>query len=175
MDNDPTDDDDDVRAGRSPGEITDAHKYEFLQHIRGGMNRAEAAEMIGFYGRHFRAVCSPASMFYDEDFAGDYAREIGSLEHAEGRLERLRAEAQRRALGGSDRLLEKLLMVHDPDWAKLRETKSEVEVNVRHFIETHFEKLSAAQIEELLATLDSGQIEAPVDAEYHELGPGETL
>lgn len=155
---------------KSPGDITAAEKYEFLHHIRQGLNRQEASHILGYRGRHFRSICSPNSMFYDEEFAADYGRAIGSPEHAEGRLERLRAEAQRRALTGSDRLLEKMLMVHDPDWKILREKDVNVEVNVRHFIESNFKTLSVAQIDELIAALDAGE-EMPVDAEYRELPP----
>lgn len=167
-----TEDDDsreDVRAGKSPGDIKETDKYEFLQLMRQGLNRARAAEVLGFYGRHFRAICSPLSPFYDEEFAASYGEVRGSLEHAEGRLERLQAEAERRALAGSDRLLEKLLMVHDPDWKKLRENNTQVEVNVRHFIETHFKSLNAVQIQELIDALDRGE-EIPVDAEYTPIG-----
>lgn len=163
------DDVEDVRAGRSPGDIKETDKYEFLQLVRQGLNRARAAEVLGFYGRHFRAVCSPLSPFYDEEFAAQYGEAIGSLEHAEGRLERLRAEAERRALAGSDRLLEKLLMVHDPDWKRLRETSTTHEVNVRHFIETHFKSLNAQQLQELIDAIDRGE-EVPVDAEYTPIG-----
>lgn len=176
---DDTDDDDrpdegDVRAGRSPGDISEGEKYEFLQLVRQGLNRSAAAQVLGYYGRHFRALTAPLSIFYDEDFSRDYAIARGSLEHAEGRLERLRDEADRRALQGSDRLLEKLLMVHDPEWKVLREKNVDVEVNVRHLVETHFAKLPAADLEKLLLALDAGD-EVPVDAEYTEIGPGDTV
>ena len=142
---------------RSPGDIMEAEKYEFLHLIKQGYNRSEAAQSLGFRGRHFRSVCSPKSMFYDEDFAREYGLAIGSLEYEHNRLERLRDEAQRRALGGSDRLLEKLLMVHDPEWEVLRQKTTDVNINIRALVETHFKALPVERLEQILQWVEENE------------------
>ena len=155
---------------RSVGEITEAEKVQFLQMIRHGLDRQEAANAIGYHGRHFRALCSPQSPFYDEDFARSYGEAIGSMEHEQHRLERLRAEGFRRAMTDSDRLLEKYLMVYDPDWAVLRQ--KDVNVNVHALIEQRLKVLPTDLLQQVLAALDAQADEIEV-AEVRELGPGE--
>lgn len=163
------DDDDGRKRDRSVSEITETDKYEFLQMIRQGLDRQEAANALGFHGRHFRALCSAKSRFYDEEFARSYGEAIGSVEHEQHRLERLRAEGYRRAMTDSDRLLEKYLMVYDPDWAVLRQ--KDVNVNVTALIEQRLKVLPTELLEQVLAALDKkAEIE---DAEYRELGPGD--
>lgn len=148
----------DQAAERTVADIEPSDKYEFLQMVRQGLNRQEAAHALGFKGRHFRALCSPSSSYYDEEFKVAYDEGLGSLEHAESRLERLRAEAQRRALVDSDRLLEKLLMVHDPDWAVLRQ--KDVNVNVHAVIQQQLKLLPTPLLEQVLAALeDDAEIE----------------
>lgn len=151
-------------------DITEAEKVEFLQRIRTGLDRSEAAKGLGYKGRHFRALCSPQSPFYDEEFARDYGEAIGSLEHEQHRLERLRNEGFRRAMLDSDRLLEKYLMVYDPDWQKLRE--KDVNVNVHAVIENYFRSLPTEKLQQVLAWLeeDQGQIS---EAEFMEITQGE--
>lgn len=144
---------------RSPKNITAAEKVEFLQHIRSGLNRQEAAKLLGYTGRHFRAVCSPSSPFYDEQFASKYGEAKGSLEHEEGRLERLQAEAHRRAMGGSDRLLEKLLMVYWPEWREAQSSQTQnVNVNVRQLLRVQLRSLPTDQLKQLLDALDDHEV-----------------
>lgn len=160
----------DIVVERTVADITEGDKLEFLQMVRNGLNRQEAAKALDFKGRHFRSLCSPHSPFYDEEFAATYGQAVGSLEHAEGRLERLRAEAQRRALTDSDRLLEKMLLVYDPDWAVLRQKEVNVSVNV--LVQRVFKNLPVERLEQILAWLDeqeNGVIDA---AEFAELAPG---
>ena len=154
---------------RTPGDITTDEKYEFLQLIKQGLDRSESARKLGYVGRHFRAICSPQSPFYDEDFARDYGQAISSTEYETNRLERLRAEAQRRALIDSDRLLEKLLMVHDPDWGVLRERKTESNVNIAVLVQQQLKELPTDKLEQILSLIDSGET---VDAEIIELPVG---
>lgn len=152
-------------AEREPSvsDISAAEKVAFLQKIRIGLNRQEAARALGYKGRHFRALCSPQSPFYDEEFARSYGEAIGSLEHEQFRLERLREEGWRRAMTTSDRLLEKFLMVHDPEWQKLRE--KEVNVNVRAVLEGYFRALPTEKLEQILAWYEQGELET-VEAEF---------
>lgn len=146
---------------RGASDITEAEKVEFLQRIHQGLNRQEAAHSMGFSSpRPWRALCSPRSPFYDEDFAHSYGEAIGSLEFAQHRLERLRAEAQRRALIDSDRLLEKLLMVYDPDWRVLRE--KEVNVSVEVIVQRVFKNLPTDKLEQILAWMESEEIQDAV-------------
>jgi hypothetical protein len=147
---------------RTVADITEAEKVEFLQRVHQGFDRAEAARALGYYGRHFRALTSPQSPFYDEDFANRYGIAIGSLEFASNRLERLREEGFRRAMTSSDRLLEKFLMVHDPDWQKLRE--KEQNVNIKVVLENYFRSLSTERLDQVLSwmeeqeTIEAGEV-----------------
>lgn len=156
-----------VERERSAGDISQAERTEFLQLIRQGLNRQEAAFAIECKPRLFRALCSPQSPFYDEEFARAYGEAIGSLEHEQHRLERLRAEAQRRALVDSDRLLEKLLMVYDPDWAVLRQ--KEVNVSIDVVVQRVFKNLPTDKLEQILAWMDEQDV---VDADALELEAG---
>ena len=159
-------DQEDVEERRLAADITEAEKVIFLQRIRAGYDRPEAANALGYKARPWRAICSPQSRWYDEDFARAYAEAIGSAEFAEGRLERLRAEGFRRAMVDSDRILIKLLEVYDPDWEKLRQ--KDVNVNVSVLVERVFDKLSTSQLEQLQKWLDDGH--AIEDAEFIDLG-----
>lgn len=155
---------------RSVAEISEAEKVEFLQRVRSGLDRQEAARGLGYRGRHFRALCSPQSPFYDEEFARSYGEATGSLEYAQFRLERLREEGYRRAITDSDRLLEKFLMVYDPDWQKLRE--KDVNINVHAVLEGYFRSLPSEKLEQILAWYEEQQgeivegaiVELPVES-----------
>lgn len=137
---------------RTVADISEAEKVEFLQRIGWGLDRSEAAKALGYKGRHFRALTSPQSPFYDEEFARSYGEAIGSLEFAVHRLERLREEGFRRAMMDSDRLLEKFLMVYDPDWQKLRE--KEQNVNVKVVLEQYFRSLPTEKLDQVLSWMD---------------------
>jgi hypothetical protein len=156
---------------KSAAEITEAEKVEFLQYIRQGFNRQEAAGALGYRGRVWRSLTSPKSRHYDEEFANAYAEAIGSPESKLHFLERLREEGFRRAMVDSDRLLEKLLLVHDPDWQVLRQ--KDVNVNIRAVIQQQFRDLPTDLLEQLLAYLDarSGDTQEIEDAEFKELTP----
>ena len=149
-------------------DITEAEKVQFLELVRQGHNRQEAGKVLGYKARPWRAICSPSSPHYDEDFANAYADAIGSPEAKFHFIERLREETTRRALTDSDRLLEKLMLVHDPDWVPLRQ--KDVNVNIHAYIQQHFKDLPTELLEQLLAALE-GQEEI-VEGEVHELPPG---
>lgn len=97
--------------------ITDDLKEKFLDLIASGYTRPEAAAALDASARQFRALCNPQSHRYDEDFARAYAQltEKGG-EHHSALVERLRAATLERGLRSSDRLLEKLNVIYDPDW-----------------------------------------------------------
>lgn len=153
-------------------DITESEKVEFLQLVRQGYNRQEAAAALGYRARPWRAITSTDSPFYDEEFANAYADVKGSPEAKLNFLERLREETTRRGLMDSDRLLEKLMLVHDPDWAVLRQ--KDVNVNIHAVIQQHFKDLPTELLEQLLAALDAqaqakGEI---VEGEFAELPAG---
>lgn len=158
-------------------DITPAQKAEFLQLSRQGFNRQEAAGALGYKARVWRGICSPESRHYDEEFANAYAEVRGSPEAKLNFIERLRDETHRRAMLDSDRLLEKLMLVHDPDWVPLRQ--KDVNVNIHAVIQQHFKDLPTELLEQLLAALDKadGDPQLIENAEYHELAqlpPGGT-
>lgn len=155
---------------RTAGDISVQEKVLFLQRVREGLNRQEAAFSLDIKPRLFRSLCSPQSPFYDEEFARDYGEAVGSLEHEQFRLERLRAEGLRRALVDSDRLLEKFLMVYDPDWEKLR--TREVNISVDVVIERVFKKLPLDQVQQIRDWLRAEQAAEVVEGEIVELPPG---
>lgn len=160
----------DDQAPRNAGDISEAEKVEFLQLITQGLDRSEAARRLGYVGRNFRALCSPQSPFYDEEFAREYGEAIGSLEHAQHRLERLRSEAYRRALTDSDRLLEKMLMVYDPDWEALRTQRQDINVNINAFVQQHFKQLPTDRLQQILAWIEETE-QNTIDGIAHELPP----
>lgn len=152
-------------------DITAAEKVEFLQLIRQGLDRQEAAGVLGYTARPWRALCSPESRFFDEDFANAFADVRGTPEAKLNFLERLRAETTRRGLTDSDRLLEKLMMVHDPEWAVLRQ--KDVNVNIHAIIQQRFKDLPTELLEQVLAALDAAAEQETIeDADFLELPAG---
>ncbi len=152
-------------------DITESEKVEFLQFCRQGFNRQEAAQALGYKARPWRAITSPESPYFDEDFTNRYMEVRGSPEAKMNMLERLREEGFRRAMLDSDRLLEKWLMVHDPEWAVLRQ--KDVNVNITAVLQQRFKDLPTHLLEQLLAHLD--ETEGPreiVEGEFHELTAG---
>lgn len=153
---------------KTAGDITAQEKVEFLQLIRQGFDRQEVAEHLGYRARPWRAICSPASPNYDESFANAYAEAKGSPEARLNYLERLRSETTRRALLDSDRLLEKLMLVHDPEWAVLREKN--LSVNIHAILEQRFKDLPTDLLRQLYDALGDDNEEI-VEGDYRELPP----
>lgn len=156
----------------SAADISESEKTQFLQLVRQGYNRQEAAHALGYKARPWRAITSTDSPFYDEEFANAYAEVMGSPEAKLNFLERLREETTRRGLMDSDRLLEKLMLVHDPDWAVLRQ--KDVNVNIHAVLQQHFKDLPTALLKQLLDALDAAEAGGGeiVEAEYAELTAG---
>lgn len=154
----------------SAADISEQEKVQFLQLARQGYNRQEAAEALGYRARPWRAITSPASPFYDEEFTNAYAEVRGSPEAKLNFLERLREETTRRGLMDSDRLLEKLMMVHDPDWAVLRQKDVSVDINV--VLQQRFKDLPTPLLKQLLDALDQTEQGEIVEGEFAELPLG---
>lgn len=134
--------------------ITQEQKLDFLEYIRQGYIRPEAARMTreDLTGSDFRKLCNPNSVHYDERFARcyDQAVEVGS-EHEDNLLDRLRESALGRALTISDRLLEKEMMIHDPNWAFLRSQRIDVNTNLEALVHQHFGHLGAEQLRQIIS------------------------
>ena len=156
---------------RKTADITPEEKREFLQLIRQGHDRREAAKILGYRARPWRAVTSPTSPYYDEDFTQAYGEAVRSPEYQINYTDRLREEVHRRAMTDSDRLLEKLAMVHLPEWQILRQ--KEVNVSVSVLVERVFKGLPKERLEQILEWLDE-QPETIELAEVAELPAGGT-
>lgn len=130
--------------------ITAEMMEQYLDAVREGFNPQEAAEQAGQTATQFRAIRSPKSKYYDEDFAAQFREAYKSTEYEESRLERIRCEILRRALRDSDRLLEKLAVVYDPDWAFMRHKSVEITGSLDTFVQQHFGHLSSAQLQQIV-------------------------
>jgi hypothetical protein len=155
---------------RTSADITEAEKVLFLQYIRQGLDRREAAHVLGYKARPWRAITSPQSPFYDEDFSRAYGEATRSPEYQINYMERLREEVNRRAMTGSDRLLEKLAMVHLPEWQVLRQ--KEVNVSVSVLVERVFKGLPKERLEQILQWLDEQDADEIEVGEFAEITAG---
>lgn len=112
-------------------EITDDLKERFLDLVANGYTRPEAAKALGANPRQLRACCSPQSHRYDDKFAKAYAKITEpDGEHHTGLVERLRDATLERALRSSDRLLEKVNIIHDPEWAVHKPQAMQINFNI---------------------------------------------
>ena len=150
---------------RSAADITEAEKYQFLQLRRQGYDRREAALVLGYRARPWRALTSLKSPFYDEEFAKSDLEATNSLEAKLNLVDQIREEVKRRAFAGSERLLEKMAMVYVPEWAVLRQKN--VEVNVRAILEQKLPQIPTELLQKVIAAIDAG--ETIEDAEILEL------
>lgn len=150
-------------------DITAGEKYEFLQLIRQGYDRREAALALEYRARPWRALTSPLSPFYDEDFTNAYYEALGSPDAKMNYVERLREEVHRRAMTDSDRLLEKEAMVHLPEWAVLRQ--KEVNINVRAIFEQELKSLPTELLNKVIEALEQGMVVEAAPADVLELPP----
>jgi hypothetical protein len=152
------------------GDISETDKFEFLQMIRQGMNPQEASRALGHKPRHFRSLRSPQSRYFDEEFKNDFEEANNSFEHADAELERLRAEVWRRAMLDSDRLIEKLSLIKDPEWEVLRQ--KDVNVNVQVLVQRVFKDLPTEQLRQILAWVQAHEGGEITEAEFSELPSG---
>lgn len=111
--------------------ITEEEKDRFLDLIAQGYPRPEAAKALDRTARKFRALCNPASDFYDEAFATRYQRltEAGG-EHEEAVVERVESAFIERAVKDSDRAAEKVLAARSPRYAFLRPQSFKGQVSI---------------------------------------------
>lgn len=154
---------------RGVADITEAEKYEFLQLARQGLDRQEAAAALGYKARPWRSLTSPLSRFYDEEFTRAYGEAKSSPEAALNYQDRLRERINQFAMAGEVRLLEKLAIVHLPEWRVLRERDKNV--NVRVVFQQYLKDLPTELLERVLAEIEGRDI---VDGEVSELPPAVT-
>ncbi len=133
------------------GDITAEDKADFLKAIYEGQNRQQAAEQLDTTGTQFRRLCNPTSEHYDGDFADAYRVAITSESHETGRLEEIRDLVWERARSGDTRMIEKLAMIYDPDWASIRHQNLNVNVNLLARMMPH---ISTAELERAYAELE---------------------
>jgi hypothetical protein len=137
---------------RYADELTAEDKADFLKAIYEGQNRQQAAEQLDSTGTQFRRLCNPISEHYDPEFADAYKLAITSEAHEQGRLEEVRDLVWQRARAGDTRMIEKLAMIYDPDWATLRHQNLNVNVQMVARMLPH---ISTAELERALAELES--------------------
>lgn len=134
--------------------LTEDQKLDFLEHTRQGHNRHVAAKMVDGTGSQFRQLCNEKSQFYDERFARVYREIHESGEFEENRLELLRGEAMVRALQDSDRLIEKFLLLYDPDWEPLRTQRVDVNANLEVWAQNALPNISKETLDRVIAELE---------------------
>ena len=157
---------------RGVADITETEKYEFLQLIRQGYDRREAALALRYRARPWRALTSPLSPYYDEEFTNAYFDAKGSPDAKMNYVERLRDRVRELAFAGETRLIEKEAMVHLPEWAVLRQKT--VDINVHAILEQQLKILPTELLQRVMDFLENGgdldELEAE-DAEIFELPP----
>lgn len=144
-------------------ELDDDLKARFLDLVAQGYTRPEAAAALDGNARQYRALCNPASPNYDDKFAKAYA-EITEPdgEHHTGLVERLRTATLERALRNSDRLLEKVNIIHDPDWAVHKPQSMQINFNID-------------EIRQEFRQLPDGDLEAYIEKKQRELEAGDVI
>lgn len=152
--------------GHAYEEITDDLKERFLDLVANGYTRPEAASALGANARQLRSCCNPKSHRYDDQFAKEYARLTEKDgEHHAAYVERLRAATLERALRSSDRMLEKLNVIHDPDWAVHKPQSMQINFNIDE-IRAEFSQLPDAALQQYVEQkrkeLEAGDV---IDAE----------
>lgn len=135
-------------------EITAEQQEEFLEHVRSGMNRQQAAEEIGLTGTKFRFLCSRDAAFnrrYEE------ARVEGRGELVE-RLERCATEL---AQAGHWPALKFLLTTYGDAFAWARSSKVELggQVEITAIAGVLAKYLPADEYDRLLETVEQKMLE----------------
>jgi hypothetical protein len=143
------------------GDITAEDKADFLVAIYEGQNRQQAAEQLDSTGTQFRRLCNPTSEHYDAKFADAYRLAITSESHEHGRLEEIRDLVWDRARNGDTRMIEKLAMIYDPDWATIRHQNLNLNVNLLARMMPHF---STAELERAYAELEAEKPHPVIEA-----------
>lgn len=150
-------------------DITAADKYEFIQLTSQGYDRSEAALVLGYKARPWRSLTSQMSPFYDEEFTRAYYDAKGTPEANLNYIERVREMVNHRAMTDSDRLLEKIALVHLPEWQVLRQR--DVNINVRAVFEAQLKELPTELLDKIIEALETGHVIDAEPADFDELPP----
>ena len=108
----------------------DELKQRFLELIRQGLKPNRAARELDSTGTQFRRLLNPDGAHHDPAFTEAYHAALRSDEHNRNLVEQLRDMQWDRAAAGDTRMIEKLSLIHDPDWEPLRHTNFRVDVNL---------------------------------------------
>jgi hypothetical protein len=147
-------------------DLSQEDKDTYLRLIYEGLNPAQAAHELGSTGTQFRSLRNPLGEHYDEAFARAYTAAITSEAHELARLEHLRDLVWARAEAGDSRMLEKLALVYDPDWATLRHQNLNVNVQMVARMLPH---ISTAELERALAELEAEKDDDVLEGVVREL------
>lgn len=147
--------------------ITEDLKDKFLDLIASGYTRPEAAAALDASARQFRSLCNPQSHRYDDKFAKAYAKLTEKDgEHHAAMVERLRTATLERALRSSDRLLEKMNVIYDPEWAVHKPQSMQINFKVDE-MKAVFAELSDDTLQALVTELQQ--------KEQAQLGAGDII
>lgn len=141
--------------------LSEDQKLGFLEYTRQGYNRHIAAKLVDATGSQFRKICNPESVHYDERFARVYREIHDTGEFEESRLELLRGEAFLRALKDSDRLIEKFLLLYDPDFAPLRTQRVDINANIETWAQNALPNISTETLNRVIAELEEQKRQLP--------------
>ena len=147
------------------GDIDQAMKDDFIRLVYEGHNPAEAARKLGSTGTQFRRLRNPHGEHYDPEFTAAFSQAITSEAHDLARLEAIRDLVWERANAGDVRMIEKLALIYDPDWATLRHQNLNVNVDMVARMLPYF---STAELERALA-LEEAAKEGVIEGELRAL------
>ena len=130
-------------------DITEEDKADYLDYVAEGYVRKEAAEKIGTTGSVMKKFWSGNSQWYDEEFARKLeeaearAKEEKAMEH------RVRHAVHDEALNRRNpKLLEKLALIHLPEFEPLRHQNFRIEGTIDH-VHQLAQQFTKAQLEEM--------------------------
>jgi len=145
--------------------ITEEMKADFLRLVYEGCNRHQAAVQKGSTGTQFARLMNPMGIHYDPDLTAEYTKAITSEAHERNRLERIRDLVWSEAEAGNSKMIEKLALIYDPDWASLRHQNLNVNVQMVARMLPH---IPTAELERALAEIEREK-ENTVDGTVREL------
>lgn len=135
-------------------EPTEEQKETFLEHVREGMNRQQAAEAVGSTGTRFKFLCNREPSF-------NRRFEEAKIEGRGALTERLERCAQELALGGHWPALKFMLTTYGEDFAWARSAKVEVggQVEISAVAGVLAKYLPADEYDKLLGVVEQRMLE----------------
>ena len=145
--------------------ITAEMKADSLRLVYEGCNRKYAAVQVGSTGTQFARLMNPMGVHYDPDLTAEYTKAITSEAHERNRLERIRDLVWQEAEAGNSKMIEKLALIYDPDWASLRHQNLNVNVQMVARMLPH---IPTAELERALAEIEREKADT-IDGTVREL------